>query len=70
MVARNRVGMGLSYWSARLHIAGGIHSLESIPGLHKRLKIRTLKINSEAAKWGMAGGGGGQKLGANRSCFA
>jgi hypothetical protein len=34
MGARNRGGIGLSYRPARLH-AGGIHSLESIPGLHK-----------------------------------
>ncbi len=26
--------------------AGGIHSLESIPGLHKRLKIRALYFRS------------------------
>ncbi len=37
--ARNRVGIGLSYRPARL-----IHSLESIPGLHKRLKIRAFSI--------------------------
>jgi hypothetical protein len=40
MGARNRVGMGLSYRPARLHRLGGTHSLESLPGLHKRLKIR------------------------------
>jgi hypothetical protein len=33
MGARNRVGLGLSYRPARLH------SLESIPGLFKNLKI-------------------------------
>ncbi len=38
--ARNRGGIGLSYRPARPTLAGGIHSLESIPGLHKRLKIR------------------------------
>jgi hypothetical protein len=27
---------------ARQHKAGGIYSLESVPGLHKRLKIRAL----------------------------
>jgi hypothetical protein len=30
--------------------AGEIHSLESIPGLHKHLKIRAL-IGIQAAKW-------------------
>ena len=43
MGARNRVGIGLSDRPARLQ-AGEIHSLESIPGLHKRLKIRALTI--------------------------
>ncbi len=43
--ARNRVGIGLSYRPARL-VAGGIHSLESIPGLHKRLKIRAQYVSS------------------------
>jgi hypothetical protein len=44
MGARNRVGIGLSHRHARLHrlAPGGIHSLESIPGLHKRLKIPAL----------------------------
>jgi hypothetical protein len=42
MGARNRVGIGLSYRPARLHRADGINPLESIPGLHKRLKIRAL----------------------------
>jgi hypothetical protein len=33
--------------------AGGIHSLESIPGLHKRLKIRALSIlyTSTSQEW-------------------
>jgi hypothetical protein len=39
MGARNRIGIGLSYRPARLQ-AGGIDSLESIPGLLKSLKIR------------------------------
>ncbi len=34
MGARNRVGIGFSYWPA-----GGIDSLEWIPGLLKSLKI-------------------------------
>jgi hypothetical protein len=38
--ARNRVGVGLSYRLARLHRAGGIDSMESIPGLFKSSKIR------------------------------
>ncbi len=42
MGARNRGGIGLSYRPARLHRLDGIHSLESIPGLHKRLKLRAL----------------------------
>jgi hypothetical protein len=41
MGARNRGGIGLSFRPARLQ-AGGIGSLESIPGLHKSLKIRAL----------------------------
>jgi hypothetical protein len=36
MGARNRVGIGLSYWPARLH-----RLAESIPGLLKSLKIPT-----------------------------
>jgi hypothetical protein len=40
MGTRNRGGIGLSYRPARLHRLFGIHSLESIPRLHKRLKIR------------------------------
>jgi hypothetical protein len=37
---RNQVGIGLSYRPARLHrLAEYLHSLESIPGLYKRLKI-------------------------------
>jgi hypothetical protein len=39
MGARNRGGIGLSYRPARLHRLGEF-TLESIPGLHKRLKIR------------------------------
>ncbi len=42
MGARNRVGIGLSYWPARGHKAGVIDSLESILGLLKSLKIRAL----------------------------
>ncbi len=37
MGARNRVGIGLSYRPARLH-----KLVESIPGLHKSLKIPAL----------------------------
>jgi hypothetical protein len=37
MGARNRVGMGVI---VPVRQAGGIPSLESIPGLHKRLKIQ------------------------------
>jgi hypothetical protein len=42
MGARNRVGIGLSYWPARLHSTqpGAIGSLKSILGLLKSLKIR------------------------------
>jgi hypothetical protein len=40
MGARHRVGIGFSYRTARLYRVGGIHSLELIPGLHKRLIIR------------------------------
>jgi hypothetical protein len=46
MGARNRVGIGLSYRPARLHIKpGGIGSLESILGLLKSLKIRAQNNN-------------------------
>jgi hypothetical protein len=47
MGARNRTGIGLSHRPNKATLAGGIHSLESIPGPHKRLKIRaqeTVKI--------------------------
>ncbi len=45
MGARYLGGKGLSYRDARQTTwAGGIHSLESIPGLHKRLKIRALHV--------------------------
>jgi hypothetical protein len=41
MGARNRGGIGLLYQATK---AGGIHSLESISGLHKRLKIRAPEL--------------------------
>jgi hypothetical protein len=47
MGARYRVGVGLLYRPARLHRLAGIHSLESIPGLHKRLKKRALQVTEE-----------------------
>jgi hypothetical protein len=50
MGARNRVGIGLSYRTARLH--SGIGSLESILGLLKSLKIQT-------QPWLVRVGGGG-----------
>ncbi len=46
MRAGSRVEIGLSYRPARLHRLAElilIDSLESIPGLHKRLKIQALK---------------------------
>ncbi len=39
---RNRGGIGLSYRPARLHRLAEFIPLESVPGLHKRLKIRAL----------------------------
>jgi hypothetical protein len=39
MGARHRGGIGFSYRPARLQ-ASGIHSLASIPGPHKHLKVR------------------------------
>jgi hypothetical protein len=39
MGARHRGEIGFSYRPARLQ-AGGTHSLESIPGPHKHLKVR------------------------------
>ena len=44
--ARHRVGIGLSYRPARATQAGGIDALESIPGLHKCLKIRAQISNA------------------------
>jgi hypothetical protein len=44
MGARNRVGIGLLYRAARLHIVGGIGSLESILGLLISLNIRATKV--------------------------
>jgi hypothetical protein len=46
MGARHRVGIGLSYRPARATQAGGIDALESIPGLHKRLKIQAQISNA------------------------
>jgi hypothetical protein len=42
MGARHRGGIGFLYRPARLHRLGGIHSLESMPGPHKHLKVRAL----------------------------
>jgi hypothetical protein len=42
MVARNRVGIGLSYRPQDYIGVGGIDSLQSIPGLLKSLKIPAL----------------------------
>jgi hypothetical protein len=49
MGARNRGGIGLSYRPARLHRLAEFNSLESVPGLHKLLKIRALvyRINGQ-----------------------
>jgi hypothetical protein len=44
MGARNRVGIGLSYWPARLHSLVELVSLESILGLLKSLKIRAQEV--------------------------
>ncbi len=53
MGARNRGGIGLSYWP-----------LESIPGLHKRLKIRAsrmeVKRRGKMKVDGRTRGGGGR----------
>jgi hypothetical protein len=65
MVARNRVGIGLLYGLPGN--IGGIHSFESIPGLHKRLKICALYIQYNAYSsrillnhdFIFSGGGGG-----------
>jgi hypothetical protein len=54
MGARDRVGIGLSLLARQATKAGGIHSLESIPGLHKRFKIRPLSVFADGG-WG--GGG-------------
>ncbi len=51
MEARNRGGIVLSYWPATLQ-AGGIHSLESIPGFHKRLKIRARNAKESTRRAG------------------
>jgi hypothetical protein len=69
MGARNRGGIGLSYRPARLHRLRRIHSLESIPGLHKRLKIRArstdlfpiyVLASPGDAQHGLQQGGGGE----------
>jgi hypothetical protein len=59
MGARNRVGIGLSY-GRRATKAGGIHSLESIPGLHKSLKFLAHVTASEGRS--VLGGGGGYSV--------
>ncbi len=51
--ARNRVGIELSYWPARLHRLAEFYCLESIPGLHKRLKIRTQVTDKYTERWFM-----------------
>ena len=43
MGAKNRVGIGLSTGPRKATKAGGINSLESIPGLLKSLKVRAHK---------------------------
>jgi hypothetical protein len=51
MGARNRVGIGLSYRSARLHRLAEL-TMKSILGLLKSLKIRALlDRNPVAMKW-------------------
>jgi hypothetical protein len=42
MGARNRVGIGLSYRTVRLHKGGGFDFFESIAGLLKSLQMRAL----------------------------
>jgi hypothetical protein len=46
MGARNRVGIGFSYWPARLH-----RLAESIPGLLKSLKIPAQEKYSLLVSW-------------------
>jgi hypothetical protein len=64
MGARNRVEIGLSYRPARLHRLAEL-TLESIPGLLKRLKIRDLYnlikglSRSPLFERGLIGGGEG-----------
>ncbi len=61
MGARNRVGIGLSYQPARLHrLAEFIPWNRSIPGLHKRLKVRAQYSKRKAG----GGGGSGRREGA------
>jgi hypothetical protein len=60
MGARNRVGIGLSYWPARGYKAGGIDSLESIFGLLKSLKIRALYSVHASARTAVLKGGEGK----------
>jgi hypothetical protein len=51
MGTMNRLGKWLSYGPpGYIQEAGGIHSLESIPGLHKRLKIRALSASKQTCK--------------------
>jgi hypothetical protein len=52
MGARNRVGKVI-VTARQATWAGGIHSLESIPGLHKRLKIRAQDSYPAFPSWFM-----------------
>ncbi len=64
-MVRNRGGRGLSYRPARLHRLAKIHSLESIPGPHTRIKIRALYVYIPTPKkdtWVEVGGGGGMGM--------
>ncbi len=69
MGARYRGGIGLSYRAARPQ-AREIHSLESIPGLHKSLEIRALNIEDTLVTFLCWEEGGGMSASARlRVCF-
>jgi hypothetical protein len=71
MGARNQDKNRVIVPARQATLAGGIHSLESIPGLHKRLKIRaqccesrsTWKVVNRAGIFKQPGGGARNRIG-------
>jgi hypothetical protein len=69
MGARHRGGIGFSYRPARLHRLA-VHSLESIPGPHKHLKVRALRENLTRYITFNRGRRGGSVLSYSRTLWA